>query len=146
MIYAHEFDLEGVSPTGIQGIESYVDLTTTPLNKLALQIIGEKPEQEHVQLISIQYALLKLCMMRPIYTSHDFILIPDDLVDEVKKYLIHQRLVSDNSVYLRAHEALCRMYLKQLQQHDFNIGKGVSENAIKFKGLRIWLNVMFKQQ
>ena len=80
------------------------------------------------------------------YASHDFVLIPDELSGDVQKYLIEQDLNSDDSVYLRAHKALCDIYLKKLQQHNFDTSKEVAENAAKFKGLRVWLNVMFKRR
>ena len=143
LIYAHEFDLEDVPPTGFKGLESYADLTTTPLNKLALQIAGDGVDEEIIQSVSIRYGLLKLFLARPYYQAHNFILIEDKSVDNVKNTLIEKGDKVKGSSILRAQQALCEVYISQLKKYDFNPAVDNMKKPPLFKELRVWSGVVF---
>ena len=143
LVYAHEFDLEDVPPTGFKGLESYVDLTTTPLNKLALQITGDEMDEKIIQSVSIRYGLLKLFLGRPYYQAHNFILIEDKSVDNVRNILVQKVDRVRGSSILRAQQALCEVYISQLKKCDFNPIVDNMKKPPLFKELRVWFGVVF---
>ena len=87
LLYAREFDLEGVQPQGLEGLINYADLTTTPLNKLALQITGDDPGEECVQNISVRYTLVQLLRAKPKYDVQGFKMIGEGVWEELIGYL-----------------------------------------------------------
>lgn len=143
LIYAHEFDLEDVPPTGFKGLKSYADLITTPLNKLALQIAGDDISEEIIQSISIRYGLLKLFLARPYYQAHNFTLIEDKSVGNLKNTLVWKGDKVKNSSVLRAQQALCDVYVAQLRQYEFNPAVDNLKKPPLFKELRVWFRVVF---
>lgn len=78
LIYAREFDLEDVVPTSLEGLINYADYTTTPLNKLILQVLGE--DDDAVQPISTAYALIGLLRAVPFHTSQRRCFLPADIM------------------------------------------------------------------
>lgn len=143
LIYAHEFDLEDVPPTGFKGLENYADLITTPLNKLALQIVGDEVDGNIIQSVSIRYGLLKLFLARPYYQAHNFILIEDKFVDNVKNSLIQKGNRVKGSSILRAQQVLSDVYVSQLKKYDFNPTVDNMKKPPLFKELRVWAGVVF---
>ena len=143
MIFAREFDLEGVAPQGIEGLINYADLTTTPLNKLALQIAGEDPTEELIQKISVIYALTQLFKLIPSYQKSHFTIIPKNLYEDVQVYLAGQMKLEPQSSLLKAQNALSNIYKRQLTKVHFDPDDPKMNQPPKFKELRVALSVSF---
>ena len=141
MIFAREFDLEDVSPQGMEGLINYADLTTTPLNKLALQIEGSDPAEEEIQKISVRYALVKLFLHIPAYQQQRLTIIPKSLYEDVQNYLINREKITLQSPILKAQNALTKLYVKQLKQVHFDANDPKLTKPPLFKELRVALSV-----
>ncbi len=141
MIFAREFDLEDVAPQGIEGLINYADLTTTPLNKLALQIAGDDPSEEKIQKISVRFALTKIFKLIPAHQENRFTIIPKNLYAEVQEYLIHREKITLYSSILKAQNALTRLYVKQLNSVQFDPHDPKLNMPPLFKELRVALSV-----
>lgn len=76
LIFAHEFDLEDVPPENFDGLKNYADFTTTPLNKLALKIIGETASEDEIQAISMNLGLLEVLRAVPLRLSERRFYLP----------------------------------------------------------------------
>ncbi len=141
MIFAREFDLEDVSPQGLEGLINYADLTTTPLNKLALQICGDDPMEEVVQDISVFSALLHLFRLIPVHQKHNFILLPETMQEAVQEKLMTYIKIKPQSPLLKAQYALSKIYLKQLKSVHFDVNDPILNKPPRFKELRVALSV-----
>lgn len=144
MIYAREFDLEGVLPGNLEGLANYCDFTLSPLLRLAMQIMGDDPKTGHepVQPVAINYAVAGLLRAIPYYAHHDRCMMPEDLmrrygqdkhdlfagkispdlpklVEEVTGGLCVTGLKPSNP-FLKASNHLAQIYLSQLKAcgHD----------------------------
>ena len=94
LIYAREFDLEGVAPTNIEGLMKYCEYTSVPLFQLALHIIGQngtndtgavdesKGNDTTVVSISKRYALVGLIRSVPYMFSKRRNLLPHDVLHD----------------------------------------------------------------
>ena len=143
MIFAREFDLEDVTPQGIEGLINYADLTTTPLNKLAIQIAGDDPSEHSVQKISIRYSLIKLFLLIPEYQKSRFTIIPTSLYEEVQSYLMQREKIELYSPLLKAQNTLTKLYVKQLSSVQFDPNDPKLKKPPLFKELRVALSVSF---
>ena len=141
MIYAREFDLEGAQPQGLEGLESYAELTTTPLNKLALQIAGEQEEEGKVQTVSIRYCLAKLYLAIPFHKAHNHVLI-DEGEQAAVVNLLQMKPSPVAAKLLRAQAALCDIYLKKLKSCNFDPAHKRMAKPPIFKELRVWLQTL----
>jgi hypothetical protein len=148
MIFAREFDLEGVAPQGIDGLESYADLTTTPLNKMALQIAGEEVDEDVMHAVSIRYCLTKLFLNISFHKAYGLELITEDVKSEVIAFLSRQyeeahpnKLRSDGSKILNAQKNLCDIYFKKLKRCHFDPEHKRLLVPPAFKELRVWIKV-----
>lgn len=139
LIYAREFDLEGMQPTGVQGLENYADLTTTPLTKLALQIAGDDPALPEVQTVSIRYALVQLFRAMPIYEAHGFDVVGGKENIQNMLDMFETPIGKIPSKVLKAHDALALIYLKQLRKLALDPYKPQMNIPPAFKELRVWL-------
>ena len=143
LLFAREFDLEGVTPQGFEGLVNYADLTTTPLNKLALQITGNDPADEHIQKISIRYALTQLYRLIPAYKAQNFTVIPKELYVEVQDYLMNQMKFMLDAPVLKSQNVLSNIYLKQLKKVQFDANDPKLNKPPIFKELRVALSVSY---
>ncbi len=141
LLFAREFDLEGATPQGLEGLINYADLTTTPLNKLAIQIIGHDPGDECIQNISIRYALTQLFRLVPAFESHHFTIIPKELYREVQDYLMPHIKPSPEVPFLKAQNALTNIYLTQLKKVHFDPYDPKLNRPPWFKELRVAMSV-----
>lgn len=80
LIYAREFDLEGVAPANMDGFIHYCDFTTTPLNALALQIIGESEDESVLKAISVHYAAVGLVRAVSYMRTQGRVMLPADIL------------------------------------------------------------------
>lgn len=82
LIYAREFDLENVLPSTIEGTLHYADFTSTPLMKLAVQVMGDDPEAEPVQPVAVNYALAGILRAVPFHAAQGRCYLPEDLMKQ----------------------------------------------------------------
>lgn len=94
LIFAHEFDLEDMAPENFDGLRHYADFTTTPLNKLALKIIGEAASDEEIRHISMNQGLLGILRNVPLHLSERRCYLPRALLGE--KNLTPERVMDFN--------------------------------------------------
>lgn len=80
LIYAREFDLEDVAPSTLEGLLHYADLTSTPLMRLILKVMGEDERSEPVSVVGVNYALAGLLRSILAFAGQRRCLLPDDLM------------------------------------------------------------------
>lgn len=143
LLFAREFDLEDVTPQGLEGLINYADLTTTPLTKLALQIAGDDPAEETIQKISVRYALTKLFLLIPEFQKSRFEIIPKSLYPDVQDYLMERESIQLYSSILKAKNTLTKLYIRQLNVVQFDPHDPKLNKPPLFKELRVALSVSF---
>jgi NADH dehydrogenase [ubiquinone] 1 alpha subcomplex assembly factor 6 len=168
LIYAREFDLEGVAPANLQGLENYVDYTNTPLNMLIAAVCGQTVDRERVRYLSVAYGLTGLLRSVPFHAHQGRCYLPQE---ELIKYSITpeqlfeckplralQSVVADIAVLaddhltrateighvrpFRAMRSLTQIYLKQLKAADFDVFSPRLMIPPPFKELRVWMKTI----
>jgi phytoene synthase len=122
LLYAREFDLEGVTPPDLKGLENYADFTTTPLNRLALKIIGQTADEKTLRDISTGYALVGIIRAAPYHAAYGMVLIASDLPLADIAARTEELLISESKQvkFLKYSKALTRHYINKLCRNDFN--------------------------
>ncbi len=163
LIYAREFDLEGVAPANMEGLNNYCDYTTTPLYRLALQIIGEKYESARLKAESIQYARIGILRVIPFMRSQRFVMLPQDILAKYKlseqklcdfnefqdlPKVIKEILDGDNQLrndqsvprsrFLRAVAKVNALYTNKIESVQYNVFDPKLLLAPRFMALRVW--------
>lgn len=82
LTYAREFDLENVPPPSLKGLKNYAEYTTTPLNKLLVQIESREETESNLKHISTGYALIGLLRAVPAHARQERIYLPSDLLQK----------------------------------------------------------------
>jgi phytoene synthase len=98
LLYGREFDLEGVLPASMDGVLKYTDHTVTPLNQLALRILGQGEDSEDtVSRVSQYYGLIGLLRALPYHASERRCFLPADLLakHDVREGQIYDKGPSD---------------------------------------------------
>lgn len=159
-IHAREFDLEDVQPNNIEGFLNYCDFTTTPLFKLAVQIISGDPDLETVQPVAMNYALVGLMRSVPFHAGQSRCYLPEDVLHEHKisvqglyqnkpnsiadvlKELSAEFVkgVSPENKFLKLSQALSEIYFLQLKRNKFDPFVPAMQIDPAFKALRLWLS------
>lgn len=168
LIYAREFDLEGLAPANLEGLLNYCDFTNTPLTTLALKIIGEEANQEAIKAVSVHYALLGTLRAVPYMLKSRRMMLPQEIlvkynVSEQKIYdfnkvenlpqVISEVLMTKNQFrydqtvhsvrFLKAMKAIADLYEHQIESAQFDV---LSTNAIRrppFFEFRVWVKTLF---
>lgn len=162
LIYAREFDLEDVLPASLEGLLNYADFTSTPLMKLALQILGEEPEAMAVQPVAVNYALSGIIRAVPFFAAQRRCLLPESLLRKYGVKKLYElkpqgdlpgliREISGEFVenlrpsnrFLKLSNALARMYSKQTRAHGFDPFHPRLRLPPPFKALRLWIAQFF---
>lgn len=168
LIYAREFDLEGVTPANIDGLINYCDFTTTPLSRMALKIIGAEEEEGAVKAISVHYALIGTLRAVPYMLNDRRLMLPSDILakndmseqkifdfNEVKNLpqVISEVLSSQNefryastkvnSKFLKAMKAMAESYHVQIESAQYNVLDAKLAIRPKFFALRVWIKTLF---
>lgn len=82
LLYAREFDLEDVLPGTAEGLRRYIDLTQTPLMRLALRCAGqEEREDATIGAVSVNLGLAGLMRAVPFHAAQGRCFLPQDSVD-----------------------------------------------------------------
>ncbi len=162
LIYAREFDLENVSPGNVEGLFNYCDFTTAPLFELVVKVMGDDPAQHVIQPIAINYTLAKVLRMAPYFVKNGRLMLPEDLCvkhgitldtffesSDGLSDLIHDVTVCAlddgvvDHVFLKAAQALYKIYLKQLQSSQYNVLSEKLKVDPGFKVLRLFWKTKF---
>lgn len=88
LCYAREFDLEGVIPVDLGGLDNYAVFTHKPLNQLALKVLGVNEGDEDIEAVSVAYTLAGLLKSVPFHASQQRCYMPANLL---AKYNIPER-------------------------------------------------------
>ena len=160
LIYAREFDLEGVAPANIEGLIKYCDFTTSPLTQLMLDIAQQDSDVDVIKDVSINYALVGLIRSAPYFLSIGHVMLPQDLLGE--QGLSKEKLIDSNgkndissiveaclnessalhkssSKLLRSMQKLTQLYRNQIIKCDYNIFDSRLSIAPPFKELRVFI-------
>jgi len=142
LIYAREFDLEGVAPANKAGLLNYCDFTNTPLNTLVLKVLSQEEDLETITQISKNYALigiirslLNMLSQRRVYISSDILKQYDlneaSLVDfdprEKLPLIVKDILeltdfdVKPTSRYLKRTHKMTQLYAKQIETLNYDV-------------------------
>jgi phytoene synthase len=169
LIYAREFDLEGVAPASLEGLLSYCDFTTTPLTQLALMILGESEEEEVVRAVSTHYALLGTLRAVPYMLGKRHVMIPQDILGEhdlntekicdfnkkadlvkiIEKMLLTQKQLRNDELlitsrFIHSMNALSNLYEKRIEKFGFDVFDPKFHAPMPLKALSIWIRVILK--
>lgn len=164
LIYAREFDLEGVAPANMAGLLHYCDYTTTPLMRLACKIIGAEVEEEVLRQASIEYALIGILRATPHLFHQRRMMLPQDILTHYnmsgqkifdfnqvknlpavtrqileKKNISYPASLRIKNRFLKAMVAITYLYDRQIKAADFDVLSPTMAHPPKFFALRIWL-------
>ena len=158
LMFAREFDLEGVAPGDIGGLLNYCDYTNAPLLRLAVQICGGEAQAEAVQPVAINYGLVGIIRAIVHHARQQRHFIPMAFleahnVSETELYalkkpeemaVIVEALcdefvsgVQSDEVILKASQKLSEIYYKQLKSLKYNIAQPRAFLPPFFKELRL---------
>jgi NADH dehydrogenase [ubiquinone] 1 alpha subcomplex assembly factor 6 len=142
LLFAREFDLEDVAPATFDGLRNYADFTTTPLNQLALKIVGEDAPIDEIRHISTNFGLFEVMRSVPYMLSQARCYLPQDHLTAknlTPRKIIdfnHQKEISDIvkeisaliapyrkpiSRLLDRHQRMMLIYLKNLAKNKFDV-------------------------
>lgn len=169
LIYAREFDLEGVAPANLEGVYNYCSYTHEPLVRLALMILGETEEEEVIKAVSIRYSLLGTLRAVPYMLGKRHVMIPQDIL---KKYDLNPEIICDfnkkeglaqiiksivskynefqneelliKSQFIHRLSALSDIHERHLTKFDFDVFDPKFHAPMPLKALSIWIRVILK--
>ncbi len=125
LIYAREFDLEGVAPAHLEGFLIYADHTSTPLMKLAMTICGDDPEAEPVQPVAINYALAGILRAAAIHRAQGRSFLPEGRgTPEGIKAVIEGGIaegLGPQSRFLRLSDCMAQTYLRRIKVLKYDV-------------------------
>ena len=145
LIDARAFDLENVAPTHLEGLLIYADHTSTPLVKLAVQIIGGDPEIEPVQPVAMNYALVGILRSVAFHKAQGVSFMPADLIknnnlQDVVKVVIDGGVLDDlrpQNRFLRASNHLASLYLRKIKALKYDVLSSKIAEPPPFMALRM---------
>ncbi len=168
LIYAREFDLEGVTPANGEGLVNYCDFTTTPLHRLALKICGEREEEQALKAVSVQYALIGTLRAVPYMMGQRRLMLPQDIIHthniseqelldfnqkeklpevidevlELKNKFRYGRSTIKSS-FLKGVATMATMYEQQLRTVAYDVFDPRLALPPRFMALRLWWKRLF---
>ena len=162
LIFAHEFDLEDSTPENFDGLKNYADFTTTPLNKLALKIIGEEAGEDEIRAISTNLGLCEVLRNVPLRLAERRFYLPrawlaeDGLTPERIMDFNHKQDVigfveravtmiepyrKPESRFLERTQRLTFIYLDKIRKLNFDVFDAKIQAPPPFLALRIALGI-----
>lgn len=158
LLYAREFDLMDKAPENWEGLCHYAEFITLPLNRIALQIMGEEADEAEKRAISQIYGLFECIRSVPKMLSNRRCFIPESLLME--RSLTPQKIIDFNHKreVVQAVETMCEMikpynlpknhfmkrqqriafmYLKKLKNNDFDVFSPSMQTPPAFLALRL---------
>ncbi len=165
LIYAREFDLEGVLPANMDGLMNYCDFTSSPLMSLVLEVMGEDPESESVHPAALNYAVMGILRAVPFHARQRRCFLPEDALKSIGQNIngglyemkpaerlpeviaeiagVFTIRLKPRNTYLKAAHLLARQYHGQLKGQKFNVFSPKLLLPPPFKALRLWLGLKF---
>lgn len=168
LIYAREFDLEGVAPANLEGFFNYCDFTTTPLYRLALKITGDNYESAQLKSESVQYARIGILRAVPFMRTQRCVMLPQDILakhelseqklcdfnnfkklPEVIKEILdgNDKFRNDQSIpktrFLRAVRAMNSLYANKIESVHYDVFDPRLQIPPPFMALRVWFSSRF---
>lgn len=158
LIYAREFDLEGVAPADKKGLLNYCDYTTTPLHQLALKVLGEEDDIEIIKQISQNYALIGLIRALPNMLSQRRVFIPQDVMTkhsltesalldfnqrDVLPKIVEELLtltdqtINPHSKLLKRAQKMTQLYIAQIKTNNYDVFAPKMTIPPQFMALRL---------
>lgn len=158
LIYAREFDLEGVLPATLEGVVNYADYTHSPL--LALILIVQ-PSAEEVRPLAIAYTMTGLLRSVLYHARHHRCFLPQDvladhnvdmglfyelkpqenlkaviitLASTAKRYLAASK---PQTAYSKGMKKMTLLYLKKMSACEFDVFDKGWISSPAFKELRV---------
>jgi len=168
LIYAREFDLEGVAPANIEGLFHYCDYTTTPLLRLSMKIMGETLDEAQLKSIAVQYAVIGTLRAVPYMMNQRRVFLPQDILN--KNNITEQKLFDFKEVqnlsqvikevldmvelfrndqskvksrFLRAKIAMIGLYEEQIHGANYDVFHASLTLAPRCMALRLWWRTIF---
>ena len=162
LIYAREFDLEGVSLENLQGLRAYARLTTSPLNRLGLKILHISAADAEIDDISENFGVIQMLRRVPFSLSYGHDLLPAnmksqflqtgkkeiDIKDKESVSAIVNRIVNAVSPmttsiipFLSLQSKMTSIYLRQLQKSGGNVFSDIIQRPAPFLALRLAINL-----
>ena len=164
LIYAREFDLEGVTPANLEGLLHYCDYTTTPLYRLVLQIINESSDESVLKEISVHYALIGTLRAVPYMFNQRRLMLPSDILTkyelseqklfdfkqfeklpEVIKEILREQnqFRNTSSKFLKAAQKVTKLYQTQIESVQYDVFDSRLTVQPRFMALRVWSSSQF---
>jgi len=158
LLHVREFDLEDVLPGNVEGLVNYADFTSTPLLKLAMQVVGGDVQREPVQVVAVNAGLVGILRAVSFHARQRRCYLPEDLLKEagqrldhlyefkpveglsdVIKSVLEQFVdgVSCENILLRKQQKLAEIYMWQLKSCDYDVFHSRMAVAPAFKVLRL---------
>ena len=167
LIYAREFDLEGIPPANIEGLLKYCEYINAPLMRLALKILGEECNDTQVVDISVHYSLVGMIRSVPYMLKMQFLLLPQDILAQydlsqqklfnfkgndllpkvIKQVFEAEKQFRNDGIeiklpkFLKKTQQLADMYQAQIKAVDFDVFDVSLSVPPKFMALRLWAGV-----
>lgn len=159
LIYAREFDVEDRQPPTMDGFLKYAELTTVPLNKLVLKVLGEE-EEGVLHQVSVFYAAVGLLRAVPFHLGQRRFYLPESLMSahgvsvsklyDWKKYGALKPVVEDivqvldedlkpQNKFLKASYKLAAIYCDQIIISGYNLFDPKVNLDPPLKALRVWM-------
>jgi len=82
LIYAREFDLEGVAPAHLEGLLIYLEHTNKPMLSLVMRILGADEEQEQLHALALNYGIAGILRAVPVHAQQRRCYLPSDLLEK----------------------------------------------------------------
>lgn len=165
LIYAREFDLEGVTPANLSGLMKYCEYTATPLNRLVLKICGQFENESTLNAISSHYALIGTLRAVPYMLNQRRLMLPQDMlskynISEQKLFDFNEKenlpkvvmdiITSQNqlryaatgvkSPFLKAMQKMSYLYRVQLESVQGDVFDSALHVPPRFMALRVWVS------
>lgn len=168
LIYAREFDLEGVAPATMEGLYNYCTYTHEPLVRLALMILGETEDEAAIKAVSMRYSLVGTLRAVPYMLGNRHVMLPQDILSE---YNLNPEKVCDFNVkddlvkiiekmarsekefrndkmliksrFIHSMIALSDLYGKRMHKFAFDVFDPTFHAPMPLKPFSIWIRSVF---
>ncbi len=166
VLYAREFDLQGVAPANWMGLCNYAEFITAPLVRIALKIMGEDANEDEIRLISRNYGLQKIIRGVPYALSRGQNYLPEDMLNDMG--LSSQKIIDYNhkeqiveviktlfshlgeqkrpkNKFLYMMQKITDIHLNKIRKNQFDVFLPVMHVLPSFFALRLWLASQFRK-
>lgn len=167
ILYAREFDLQGVAPASMEGLVNYADFTHTPLLHQVARCLGARPEDLSLNKAAIAYSLTGLIRAIPHHAAQRRSYLPSDLI---AKYNVREQSLFDGKPdpelkavvaeiaaeaskhlqearidlpFFKAMNKLTSLYLMQIHRAEYDPYAMTMRKPVPFKELRVVLSGLF---